>query len=481
MLKLYSHFVHPSNNAIHEGKHLYFPLAERHLQIVWLEQKLLKNLMTSQGEAIEVLSPGIWNKEAGPDFLRAHLRIGQREYRGDIEIDLHEGGWYQHGHHRDARYNHVILHLTYYPQATSLSIHKENGQHAYACDLSKSLTVAPEQLLDLVDFDLYPNQVFPNSGRCAQHLFQLMPETQTKKFFQSAAYWRLEKKLNYLQLACSTRSLQFASGIAMALGYQHNAKAFLELFQSLMCYRDLPYQELLAIALGCCGFLEEGRKKEWEGSSYYQDLRLLWWGRKAQVTYQAHLKIDHIRPLHHPVRRLAYLAHFLQDPHLDELWLSTLQEWETAMEMPQLSLSKLREKLFEVLPIYSDDYWDSHYTFEAYSQKKVLPSLGKEVKMHILLNTTLPLLYATIKEEGNPSRWEKFQQFYASLEISQISKSRYLHHRFFGEDQRSESFFRQAQMAQGAYQLHQDFCTHYEASCQGCPFVERYQEMQKKS
>jgi hypothetical protein len=198
------------------------------------------------------------------------------------------------------------------------------------------------------------------------------------------------------------------------------------------------------------------------------------------VNHQAYLKIDHIRPLHHPVRRLAYLTHLLQDSRLDELWLLTLQIWERAMEMSKISFPKLRDQLCDILPVYSDGYWDSHYTFETKAQKKVLPSLGKELKMHILLNTTLPLLYATLKEEGHSSKWEKFQQLYASLQISQISKSRYLHHRFFGEDQRSETFFRQAQMAQGAYQLHQDFCIHYEASCQGCPFVERYQEMQKK-
>lgn len=474
MLKLYPQLARPSCDNVQESQAPYLALTERHLQIVWLEQKLLKNLLTSQGERIEVISPGIWNMEAGPDFLHAHLRIGEREYRGDIEIHLFEAGWYQHGHHSDANYNQVILHISYGRPSQPRSIYKENGQSVDACYLNESLAVSADELITLIDFDFYPGKIFPTQGRCANQVFQRLPETQIKQLFQSAAYWRLEKKLNYLQLICPSRPLQFASGIAMALGYKHNAKAFLELFLYLMNYRDSPYQELLAIALGCCGFLEEGRKESWESSIDYQHLRSLWWGKKDQMTHQAHLKLDHIRPLHHPVRRLAYLAHLLQDPNLEQLWFLTLQIWEKAINDSSLSFKKLKERLLSVFPAYHNDYWESHYTFEAHVQKKKLPFLGNDLKMHILLNTLLPLLYAEVKDSTHIQKWEKFQQFYLSLETTSTSKSRYLHQRFFGNE-KNEQFFNQAQIVQGAYQLHQDFCLHYEASCQGCPFVERYQ------
>lgn len=476
MCNMYQTMISPFNDKVQEEENSYFSLTERHLQVVWLEQNLLKNLVTSRGEAIEVIAPGIWNMEAGPDFLRAHLRIGQQDYRGDIEIHLHEGGWYQHGHHCDARYNRVILHLCYERSLRSLPIYTEHGQHVFACYLDQSLTISPIQLVSLIDFDFYPSKQFSNSGRCAQELFQRLPDSQIKNFFQSAAYWRLEKKLNYLQLAYPTRPLQFACGVAMALGYRHNAKAFCELFLYLMHYRDLPYHELLAIALGCCGFLEEGRKTSWEESAYYQYLRSLWWRRKDRMTHQTQLKLNQIRPFHHPIRRLAYLAHFLQDSSLEKLWPATLQIWEMAIDGHEISLKQLREKLLNMIPHYQDAYWDYHYTFESRIQKKRLPCLGKELKLHILLNTTLPLIYAAIKEAGDFRTWEKFQQFYASLEIAQTSKSRYLHQRFFG-NQKSELLLNQAQIAQGAYQLHQDFCQHFEASCEGCPFIERYQAL----
>ena len=46
---------------------------------------------------------GIWNASAGPDFLHAHIRMGNREFRGDVEVHLEQEGWKQHGHDGDPR------------------------------------------------------------------------------------------------------------------------------------------------------------------------------------------------------------------------------------------------------------------------------------------------------------------------------------------------------------------------------------------
>lgn len=473
MLDLYSKCL-SSLPLVQEKKSDYFALTEQHLQVLWLEQKFFKQLKTTQGEIIEVISPGVWNKEAGPDFLKAHVRIRERDYRGDVEIHLQEGGWYQHGHHQDPRYNQVILHLAYWQPVRTLPINKENGQQAFAGYLDECLTLPMPHLLRLIDLDLYPSKTFAGSGRCAERLFRTLPETKTRELFQSAAYWRLERKGHFLEQHFSQRALQFAGGVAMALGYKQNAMSFLELFTYLLNYRDLPYEELLAIALGCCGFLEEGRQKKWEASAYYQQLRLLWWGRRDQMTLQVHLKLDHIRPLHHPIRRLAYLAHLLQDPQLENLWTLFLQEWENFLLQSDKNFKKLKKILLERLPHYADAYWDHHFTFEQQAQDKHLPSLGTDLKMHILLNTYLPLLYAHLSLSGEHSYWKIFQDFYASLEVTMTSKSRYLQQRFFVDDKES-AFLEEAQMAQGAYQLHHDFCIHFEASCEGCPFVDRYQ------
>ena len=56
-----------------------FPWSERHLQCVWFDPELRPaGLKTGFGEDILVEDPGIWNSEAGPDFL------DQGEYRNDM-------------------------------------------------------------------------------------------------------------------------------------------------------------------------------------------------------------------------------------------------------------------------------------------------------------------------------------------------------------------------------------------------------------
>jgi hypothetical protein len=453
---------------------------ERDVQILWFEQKQLsKNLYTSQNQSIEVICPGIWNQQAGPDFLKAHLRIGSVEYRGDIEIHIEERGWYQHQHHQDKLYNHVILHIVYRKTKRPISIYREDGQQPFTCYLEPHLQY-PLQQRDLLPADYYPFRQFIGKGQCAIEVFQKLSDKAIQKFFQSASYWRLERKLNYLEQNVSERHLQFITGIAMSLGYKQNAIAFLDLFQYLWKYRDLPYEQLLAISLGCCGFLEINRKESWEGSSYYHTLRSLWWEKQEQITHQTCLHLHGIRPLHHPIRRLVYLTHLLQDSTLEKRWGMIIQIWEKVIvdfskniPLEKSFTKKLTQQIFEVIPHYSHSYWNYHFTFEKTAQVNSLPILGDDIKMHILLNTILPLLNAAFKPSVNAFYGQFFQFFYASLKTTLTGKSRYLHQRFLGEN-KEQNFFQSSQLSQGAYQLHQDFCLHFESSCRGCPFVERY-------
>jgi hypothetical protein len=58
---------------VQESVKKYHCLTERHIQVMWLEQKYFSQLRTEEGDLIEVISPGIWNGEGGPDFKRRRL------------------------------------------------------------------------------------------------------------------------------------------------------------------------------------------------------------------------------------------------------------------------------------------------------------------------------------------------------------------------------------------------------------------------
>lgn len=474
---VYQNILLPVVNRVEESKEIsYCSITERHIQALWFEQKYFKDLTTSDGKRITIISPGIWNTESGPDFLKAHIKIEEVDYFGDIEIHLNEESWYQHHHHEDERYNQVILHISLWQPKNRKTILKKNEISVLSAYLEKALTVPSARLLHLIDIDLYPYKRCLGSGKCSRALFKTLSDEEIISFFTSASYWRLEQKRNYLQHRIVSKSLQLAGGLAMALGYKQNAEPFLELFLFLLNYRDLPIDELFSISLGCCGFFDKKVPMHWLKSSYYQFLKMVWEGKRSEVLHQTLIRLDHIRPFNHPVRRLAYLVRFLNDPAMENLWTEINLKWKWHVNELKGDIKAnrlLKQEMFDLIPTYLDEYWNSHYTFESKPKKEFLSLIGEDVKSGILINTILPLLYQEIKESGNPLELQIFQLFYQDLRPSIAQKSRYLTDRFFGET-RKKKILNAAQMEQGAYQLHKDFCVHFEASCEGCPFIERY-------
>lgn len=479
MQNIYSQLLAPFNQQVAERQSTYATITERHIQALWLEQKYFRQLSTAEGLPIRVLSPGIWNCEAGPDFRKAHLMIGEREFRGDVEIHLIDESWDQHNHDEDERYNQVVLHLSLWKSNSKKKIVKKNGEEVATVYLEDYLTKSLSKITQLIDLDLYPYKKFLGSGKCSQKLFRNLKETEVQSFFRAAADWRLGQKKEYLASRLADKPMQMAGGIAMALGYKNNPEAFLELFAWLLDYRHLSEQEILAIAMGVCGFFDRKVPEDWSHSDYYQQLRTLWWGHTSRITHQTHLVLDHIRPYNHPVRRLAYLAKLLSNAGMENIWNQMSNAWKESYP-DYLKTNKwalFTEALLSYIPSYEDAYWNHHYTFEKKVKDEFLPMIGVTLKTEILLNVFLPLLREELT--GKEER-QSFEAYYSSLRLAKTGKTEYLIHRFFGDTPKGD-VLNPAQMQQGAYQLHRDFCVHFEASCEGCPFVERYHQIRSLS
>lgn len=61
------------------------------------------------GRSFELISPGILNRDSGPDFFNAKLKIGDEYWAGNVEIHTKASDWHRHGHDRDAAYDSVVL------------------------------------------------------------------------------------------------------------------------------------------------------------------------------------------------------------------------------------------------------------------------------------------------------------------------------------------------------------------------------------
>lgn len=260
----------------------------------------------------------------------------------------------------------------------------------------------------------------------------------------------------------------------MALGYKHNAEAFLSLFNALNQCKHTSESTMLAIALGSCGFFEPYFQKKWGTSPFYLALQEQYRNTENRLEAKIHLRLDHIRPANHPVRRLALLSKLITDPGMLFFDTRIVECWCTHWNSPhRYKWKQMKEQLLQTLSPYRDLYWEHHYTFENHERPQSISLMGGDLRQEILVNVILPFLYTHVKMQASTEESQAFEEFYACFPSSKTKKGAYLGQRFFGESSKKLALLH-ADTQQGAYQIHRDFCIHYEASCQGCPFVERY-------
>ncbi len=75
-------------------------------------------LFLESGERVRVIDPGVLNKDAGPDFFNAKVKIDGKTWAGNIEIHMKASDWHRHGHDSDPAYDNVILHVVAHSDTT---------------------------------------------------------------------------------------------------------------------------------------------------------------------------------------------------------------------------------------------------------------------------------------------------------------------------------------------------------------------------
>lgn len=318
---------HVAFQTVGEETTNYFPWTERHIQAVWYDDRLRpRELKTETGETVRVENPGRWNLEAGPDFLGAVLFAGRegRRIEGDVEIHLSPADWGRHGHTQDSRYRQVRAHITWFPGPVNESLFPPGTVH---------LALAPCCSINLEDVDIaaYP-YAEPRARSPLMRTAGIDPD-KLIAFLEGAGEERLRRKAVRMQCLMQKRGRAqvIYEETAAALGYQHNKTPFRLLAQALpLAALQSQYGKdgslMYAVMAGMSGLLPRQPDSRWPGEAK-AELRRVWdlWWREAHRWEDAG-PIDParwcrvgVRPLNHPLRRMAALAQWVAGGLFDRM------------------------------------------------------------------------------------------------------------------------------------------------------------------
>ena len=353
---------------------------EQLLHYVWKHKIFsLKELKTTTGQQVEVIDTGLANTDAGPGFFNAKLKLDGVLWIGNIEIHERSSDWFKHGHHADAGYNSVILHIA---SEIDMEISRSNGERIPQIQL-----ICPEAVRtnykELLETDSYPPcyRIIPSLPPFTAHSW--MTALQMERFEQKATL--LNERLKRCQ---GNWEDAFFITLARNFGFGLNGDAF-ETWAHQLPFRAVDKHrndlfQIEAIFFGQAGILEDS-----DGDGYY--LRL-----KKEYTYLQHkfglIPMDaslwrflRLRPANFPHIRIAQLACLY---HRAYGLLSRIMETET--------LQGVRD----ILKGGTSEYWLTHYTFggSSPSRPKALSNTSLDL---LIINTVVTFLYAYGLHKGN--------------------------------------------------------------------------------
>lgn len=329
---------------------------------------------TTEGLPVDILSVGEHNRDAGPDYSHAHIRIGNKEWIGNIEIHICSSDWIKHHHHTDPAYDTVILHVV---RTADKLIYNSRGELVPQCELQY-----PSDKDYLSGLFSAAQQMDSATGRigCAEQLLS-DPELMTEGWRKTLLRKRLECKRESINrlLTITKGSWEHALYISLArnFGFHTNSVPFEELaintpLSYLQKHRDSLFQ-LTALLMGQAGLIdadEESLRKE------YEFLRVKFNLEPMDASIWKHARM---RPQNSPELRIRQFAQLL---FRSEALLSKILD---------------RHELKELVPLFEVD------------------KMGRSSIDILLINTVIPYKYAYALHLNDANATEEAMRLMAQI------------------------------------------------------------------
>ena len=339
-------------------------------------------LQTTDGRLVEVIDPGLHNRNSGPDFFNGKVKIGGTLWVGNIEIHDKSSDWYVHGHQNDVHYNNVVLHVV---GQADRDVETESGLF-----VPQLVLPVPESVRnnyeELLKTDAYPPcyRIIPDLPSLMMHAWMAALQTE-----------RLEQKTIAIakRATLSNGSWEDAcfQTLARNFGFGINGDAFEEWarhipLQAVGKHRDDLFQ-IEAVFMGQAGLLElsavpERYQRDALNEGYFAKLR-------NEYHYLAH-KFG-LKPMNASLWRFLRLRP-QNFPHIRISQLAMLY-YQRRFSLSQLIECTDMVALSDMLRTQVTPYWETHYTFGSESVRTT-KQLSPASANLLIINTCIPMLFA---------------------------------------------------------------------------------------
>ncbi len=470
-------------------------IKEELVRCIWFGQHIKKDMLfTDDGSRLEVLSPGWWNSEGGPDFKHAEILLeGKGLVRGNVEVHVFASDWIRHQHNKQGSYDTVCLHVVMWNDNHGESIKNCGGRLIPQLTLSKYLGAELDELVEMIDVESYLKGEKVNPGHCQTQIESRKINDQwLGRFLDYAGDERILQKAKRYERWIENSPFEqvLYEAIMESLGYKNNKKPFLTL-ASRTPLEDIRYLipedvsiqkkkiDMQSLLLGTAGLLPQQRDlkpdRDKEAAEYINDIEHTWSEIQKKITQVPMTKSDWsyagIRPANFPERRIAAIANVLSECSSLSIFryiLSVFEKVEGYKEERKIMKKFLEDIQSLFLNIY-DPYWSYHYTWLGKKLTKPVKLLGKERTSNILINVIIPILLMYVRRHNNQNMEKILHLVYRNyVPLPDTSVTNFMCNRIFGQPDVSKRIINSVRRQQGLYQIFKDFCENDNISCNKC-------------
>lgn len=360
-------------------------MREELLHYIWKNGKIpLSNLYTSRHKSLQIISFGIHNHDAGPDFFHAKLEIDGQLWFGSVEIHVKSSDWYVHQHNTDANYDNVILHVVW---EEDTAVYRKNQEEIPALEL---INYIPLTILTNY-YNLFGSRKtkFIN---CEKEI-SLTNDFKFSIWLERLYFERLEEKSNEINRLLVEENNNWEKVLFILLlknfGLKLNSDPFLSLGRALEfdIVRKLKHNvfQLESLLFGLAGLLDISSSKDKfliQMQSEYSYLRNKFKINENSVQGPSFFRL---RPANFPTIRLSQLAN--------------LYGKQSKLFGKIITITEV-DQVYEIFNISASTYWKTHYVFGKLSPKRE-NKLTKSFINLLVINTILPLIFCYSKWQGN--------------------------------------------------------------------------------